>query len=145
MCSNLSPVLLNILFLCSTDDPTLPVYTFRMWFLGIVFSCLLAFVNQFFWYRRNSMTLSPLVIQLVTFPIGKFMERVIPKSRFFNPGPFNMKEHVLITAMANCCATTAYAVDIITIQNLWYDQDMGWGGGFLLILTTQLIGYGMHF
>ncbi|GAA5800218.1 OPT family small oligopeptide transporter [Helicostylum pulchrum] len=127
----------------NTDDPTLPVYTFRMWFLGIVFSCVLAFVNQFFWYRRNAMSLSPLVIQLVSFPIGKFMEKVIPKSKFFNPGPFNMKEHVLITAMANCCASTAYAVDIITIQDLWYDQNMGWGGGILLIWTTQLLGYGM--
>ncbi|KAI8076459.1 OPT family small oligopeptide transporter [Gilbertella persicaria] len=127
----------------NTDDPTLPVYTFRMWSLGIAFSCLLSFVNQFFWYRRNAMTLSPLVVQLISFPIGKFMEKVIPKSRFFNPGPFNMKEHVLITAMANCCYSTAYAVDIITIQNLWYNQDMGWGGGILLIWTTQLIGFGM--
>lgn len=114
-----------------------------MWFLGIIFSCVLSFVNQFFWYRRNAMTLSPLVVQLISFPLGKFMEKVIPKSRFFNPGPFNMKEHVLITAMANCCFSTAYAVDIITIQNLWYDQDMGWGGGILLIWTTQLIGFGM--
>ncbi|CAO3637700.1 unnamed protein product [Mucor hiemalis] len=127
----------------NTDDPTLPVYTFRMWFLGIVFSCLLAFVNQFFWYRRNAMSLSPLVVQLVTFPIGKLLEKVIPRSKFFNPGPFNMKEHVLITAMANCCYSTAYAVDIITIQDLWYDQNMGWGGGILLIWTTQLLGYGM--
>ncbi|KAI8387267.1 OPT family small oligopeptide transporter [Blakeslea trispora] len=127
----------------NTDDPTLPVYTFRMWFLGIIFSCLLSFVNQFFWYRRNAMTLSPLVVQLISFPIGKFLEKVIPKSRFFNPGPFNMKEHVLITAMANCCYSTAYAIDIITIQNLWYDQDMGWGGDILLIWTTQLIGFGM--
>ncbi|GAN10110.1 oligopeptide transporter 7 [Mucor ambiguus] len=127
----------------NTDDPSLPVFTFRMWSLGMIFSCLLAFVNQFFWYRRNAMTLSPLVVQLISFPIGKLMELVIPKSKFWNPGPFNMKEHVLITAMANCCYSTAYAVDIITIQNLWYDQDMGWGGGILLIWTTQLIGFGM--
>ncbi|KAI7901668.1 OPT family small oligopeptide transporter [Cokeromyces recurvatus] len=127
----------------NTDDPTLPIYTFRMWCLGLVFSCVLAFVNQFFWYRRNAMTLSPLVVQLISFPIGKFMEKVIPKSRFFNPGPFNMKEHVLITVMANCSYGTAYAIDIITIQNLWYGQDMGWGGDILLIWTTQLIGFGM--
>ncbi|KAG2192339.1 hypothetical protein INT46_009469 [Mucor plumbeus] len=127
----------------NTDDPTLPVYTFRMWSLGIVFSCLLSFVNQFFWYRQNALTLSPLVVQLLTFPIGKVMEKVIPKSKFFNPGPFNMKEHVLITVMANCSYGTAYAVDIITIQRLFYNQNLGWGGGILLIWTTQFIGYGM--
>ncbi|KAI8388651.1 OPT family small oligopeptide transporter [Radiomyces spectabilis] len=127
----------------NTDDPTLPVWTFRMWTLGLAFSCLLSFVNQFFWYRQNAMSLSPLVVQLISFPLGKLLEAIIPRSRFFNPGPFNMKEHVLITAMANCSYSTAYAIDIITIQKLWYGQDIGWGGGLLLIWTTQFIGYGM--
>lgn len=112
-----------------------------MWFLSIIFCCALAFVNQFFWFRQNAMVVSPLVIQLISFPIGKFMEKVIPKSRFFNPGPFNIKEHVLITVMANCSVNTAYAVDIITIQRLWYGQDIGWGGGLLLIWTTQVCIY----
>lgn len=84
------------------------------------------------------MTLTPLVVQLVSFPLGKIMEKIIPKSRFFNPGPFNIKEHVLITVMANCSYGTAYAIDIITIQKLWYNQDIGWGGGILLIWTTQV-------
>ncbi|GAA5811128.1 hypothetical protein MFLAVUS_004557 [Mucor flavus] len=127
----------------NTDDPTLPVYTFRMWFLGVIFGALLSFVNQFFHFRQNALTLSPLVVQLLSFPLGKLMEKVIPKSRFFNPGPFNIKEHVLITTLANCCYSTAYAVDIITIQRIYYNQNLGWGGGILLIWTTQFIGYGM--
>ena len=109
-----------------------------MWFLAIVFTCGLAFVNQFFYMRQNTLTLTPLVVQLVSFPIAKFMELVIPKSRFFNPGPFNMKEHVLITVMSNCSYITAYAVDIVIIQKLYYNQDIGWGGGLLLIWTTQV-------
>ncbi|KAI9027412.1 OPT family small oligopeptide transporter [Phycomyces nitens] len=127
----------------NTDDPSLPVNTFRMWLLGIAFSCVLSFVNQFFWFRSSPLIVSPLVVQLLSFPIGKLMERVIPSHPFFNPGPFNMKEHVLITAMANCCYNTAYAIDIIVIQKLFYNQDIGWGGGLLLIWTTQFIGYGM--
>ncbi|KAI8969087.1 OPT family small oligopeptide transporter [Mycotypha africana] len=127
----------------NTDDPSLPVYTFRMWSLGIIFAALLSFVNQFFFYRQNALSLSPLVVQLLTFPLGKIMEKVIPKSPFFNPGPFNMKEHVLITVMANCSYVTAYAVDIVTIQRLFYGQNLGWGGGILLVWTTQFIGYGM--
>lgn len=90
------------------------------------------------------MVVTPLVIQLISFPLGKIMEKVIPKSRFFNPGPFNMKEHVLITVMANCSVNTAYAVDIITIQRLWYGQDIGWGGGLLLIWTTQVRSYNVQ-
>ncbi|KAL0073786.1 OPT family small oligopeptide transporter [Phycomyces blakesleeanus] len=127
----------------NTDDPSLPVYTFRMWLLGIAFSCILSFVNQFFWFRNSPLMVSPLVVQLLSFPIGRFMEKVIPSHPFFNPGPFNMKEHVLITAMANCCYSTAYAVDIVVIQKLFYNEDLGWGGGLLIIWTTQFIGYGM--
>ncbi|KAJ2956814.1 hypothetical protein NQZ79_g7394 [Umbelopsis isabellina] len=127
----------------NTDDPTLPVWTFRVFSLGIIFTALLGFVNQFFWYRAMALMISPLIVQLLSFPLGKLMEKVIPRSRFFNPGQFNMKEHVLITMMANCAYNTAYAIDIITVQMLWYKQDIGWGGGFLLVMTTQLIGYGM--
>ncbi|KAI8064710.1 OPT family small oligopeptide transporter [Gongronella butleri] len=126
----------------NTDDPTQPVYTFRMWILGIFFTGALGFANMFFYYRKNMITVSSLVVQLLAFPLGKILEKIIPKSRFFNPGPFNMKEHVLISTMANCAVTTAYAVDIVTIQRIFYKQDIGWGGGILLILTTQLIGFG---
>ncbi|CAO3631316.1 unnamed protein product [Cunninghamella echinulata] len=127
----------------NTDDPTLPVYTFRMWTLGLIFTALLGFVNQFFWYRKNAMIISSLVVQLLSYPCGKLLEFVIPKSSFFNPGPFNMKEHVCIVTMANCAAGTAYAIDIVTIQKLFYQSDIGWGGGLLLVWTTQFLGYGM--
>ncbi|RUS20908.1 OPT family small oligopeptide transporter [Endogone sp. FLAS-F59071] len=127
----------------NTDDYTLPVMTFRFWLLGILFTIGLSFINQFFWFRDSPITLTPLVVQLLTFPLGRFLEKIIPIHPFFNPGPFNMKEHVLITTMANCCYQTAYAIDIITVQKMYYGQDIGWGGGLLLVLTTQLLGYGM--
>lgn len=49
-----------------------------------------------------------------------------------------MQEHVLITTMANCCYQTAYAIDIITVQKMFYSQDIGWVGGLLLVLSTQV-------
>jgi len=60
-----------------------------------------------------------------------------------NPGPFNIKEHVLVGLTANCAAGSAYAVDIIVIQKVFYIQDFGLLANFLLILTTQMLGYGM--
>ncbi|KAF9585753.1 hypothetical protein BGW38_000911 [Lunasporangiospora selenospora] len=45
--------------------------------------------------------------------------------------------------MANCGAGTAYAVDIIVIQRVFYFQNFGFLANLLLILTTQLVGYGM--
>ncbi|KAG0284872.1 hypothetical protein BGZ97_008037, partial [Linnemannia gamsii] len=124
------------------DEPGLPVMTFRYWVMAVVFSCLLSFFNQFFWFRTHPLTLSTLVIQLISYPFGRFMARVLPEGPL-NPGPFNIKEHVLVALTANCAGSTAYAVDITVIQKVWYLQDYGFLANFLLILTTQTLGYGM--
>lgn len=91
------------------DDPTMLVLTFRSWFLGLLFTVLLSFVNQFFWYRTSPLFVGTLVAQLLTYPLGKAMAKWLPKRTFklyrwefsFNPGPFTIKEHCIITAMAN--------------------------------------------
>lgn len=93
----------------NTDDPTISVLTFRSWFLGLLFTCLLSFVNQFFWYRTSPLFVGTLVAQLLTFPLGKLMAKLLPTRKFhlyrwsftLNPGPFTIKEHCIITAMAN--------------------------------------------
>lgn len=93
----------------TVDDPSMLVLTFRSWFLGLLFTCLLSFVNQFFWYRTSPLFVGTLVAQLLTYPLGKFMAKTLPQRRFrifrrsftLNPGPFTIKEHCIITAMAN--------------------------------------------
>ncbi|KAG9062071.1 hypothetical protein KI688_006793 [Linnemannia hyalina] len=124
------------------DEPDLPVMTFRYWVMSVLFCCLLSFFNQFFWFRSKPMTLSTLVIQLISYPFGKFMARVLPSGPL-NPGPFNIKEHVLISLTANCAGGVAYAVDITVIQKIFYHQDHGFLANWLLILTTQTLGFGM--
>ncbi|KAL3637549.1 oligopeptide transporter [Castilleja foliolosa] len=135
-----------------TDDPSLPVLTFRTWFLGLISCVLLAFVNQFFAYRQNPVFLSGLAAQIVTLPIGKFMARVLPETTFrvpltnwsftLNPGPFNMKEHVLILLFAGTGASGVYAVGIINIVKAFYHRKMNPVAAWLLAQTTQLLGYG---
>ncbi|CAH2069846.1 unnamed protein product [Thlaspi arvense] len=135
-----------------TDDPTLPVLTFRTWSLGL-FSCiLLAFVNQFFSFRSNQLWVSSVAAQIVTLPLGKLMAATLPTKEFgfpgtnwswsFNPGPFNMKEHVLITIFANTGAGGAYATNIITIVKAFYHRQLNVAAAMLLTQTTQLLGYG---
>ncbi|KAG0203913.1 hypothetical protein BGX28_003965 [Mortierella sp. GBA30] len=133
-----------------TDDPTLPTRTFRAWFLGIFFTIVLAFVNQFFWFRDNPLTIRVLVAQLLAYPLGRILARILPTRNFsifgysftLNPGPFNIKEHVLITIMANTGATTFAAIDIIVVQKIYYNDSWGFGGGLLLVISTQFVGYG---
>ncbi|XP_075487952.1 oligopeptide transporter 1-like [Primulina tabacum] len=136
----------------TTDDPTMPVLTFRTWFLGLISCVMLAFVNQFFGYRQNSLYISPVAAQIVTLPLGKFMARVLPTKTFhvpltnwslsLNPGPFNLKEHVLITIFASCGASGVYAVRIITIVKAFYHRQLHPFAAWLLVQTTQMLGYG---
>lgn len=98
------------------DDPSTLVVTFRSWFLGLLFTCLLSFVNQFFWYRTSPLFVGTLVAQLLTYPLGKYMAKILPTRQFkifrwsftLNPGPFTIKEHCVITAMANATCVSSY-------------------------------------
>ncbi|KAF5730459.1 oligopeptide transporter 1-like [Tripterygium wilfordii] len=135
-----------------TDDPSEPALTFRTCFLGMIACGLLAYLNQFFWYRTNPLTIGSATAQIIALPIGKLMARTLPKrdirvpftkwSFSLNPGPFNMKEHVLITIFAGCGANTAYAVHIITSVKAYYHRPLHPVAGMLLVQTTQLLGYG---
>ncbi|RIA05615.1 hypothetical protein BRARA_K00133 [Brassica rapa] len=135
-----------------TDDPSQPVLTFRTWFLGMSSCVVLAFVNIFFGYRSNPLMVSSVVAQIVTLPLGKLMATTLPTRKFrlpgtswsgsLNPGPFNMKEHVLITIFANTGAGGAYATSIITIVKAFYHRNLNPTAAMLLLQTTQLLGYG---
>ncbi|ESR65875.1 hypothetical protein CICLE_v10007550mg [Citrus x clementina] len=135
-----------------TDDPTIPALTFRTWVLGLTSCCLLAFVNQFFGYRQNQLYLSSISAQILVLPIGKLMAATLPSkpipvpltpwSFSLNPGPFNLKEHVLITIFAGCGSSGVYAVSIITIVKAFYKRSLHVVPAMMLVHTTQLLGYG---
>ncbi|PIA13653.1 OPT superfamily oligopeptide transporter [Coemansia reversa NRRL 1564] len=131
------------------DNPDLPCLTFRAWVLGILFCAGLAFVNQFYWFRENSIVLGGFVVQLLSFPLGYVMALVLPTRTIntfgikwtLNPGPFNIKEHVIISIFAGASVSTAYGIDVVTIKRMWYKSDMGFGASVLFILTSQILGY----
>ncbi|CAF1556776.1 unnamed protein product, partial [Adineta steineri] len=133
------------------DDPNMLVLTFRSWFLGLLFTCLLSFVNQFFWYRTSPLFVGTLVAQLLTYPLGKGMAKMLPKRKFkifrwsfsLNPGPFTIKEHCIITAMANATCSTAYAIDVLTALRIFYKRTLHPLLGIIFVITSQILGYGI--
>jgi OPT family small oligopeptide transporter len=134
-----------------TDEPDLPINTFRMWFLGIFLTIVGSGVNEFFSLRYPNITISALVAQLISFPLGQGLAYILPTKKFnilgyefsLNPGPFNIKEHTVITIMANVSFGSAYATDILLSQIHYYNADFGWAYSILLTVTTQVIGYGL--
>ncbi|RKP09886.1 oligopeptide transporter 4 [Thamnocephalis sphaerospora] len=133
------------------DDTSLPTITVRFWLLAVPFTIAVSLFNQIFWFRTLSVTITGVIVQLITLPLGKILERVLPpksvgigRFRFsLNPGPFNAKEHALILVATSSATSIAYAVDIIVIKKVFYMQDTPLLGSILLTLTTQCIGYGL--
>ncbi|PRQ16668.1 putative oligopeptide transporter, OPT superfamily [Rosa chinensis] len=146
-----SPVEQVALTVQTGDDPSLPVLTFRMWVLGTLSCVLLSFLNQFFWYRTEPLSITAISAQIAVVPIGQFMAARITTRVFFkgtrweftlNPGPFNVKEHVLITIFANSGAGTVYAIHIVTVVKVFYKKHITFFVSLLVIITTQVLGFG---
>lgn len=141
------------------DDPNLPVNTFRVWVLGTFFVILGTGVDQFFSLRYPGIWVYSYLAQFLAYPCGVFMAKMLPTARIplgrlsftLNPGPFNQKEHMLITIMSNVSYGgfngTAYVTYILQVLRMpfWYnDQKLVNNAGWqiTLVLATQLIGYG---
>ena len=80
----------------------MPVSTLRAWVIGIILATIFAGVNQFFVFRYPSISFTNIVPQLLSYPIGCAAAAYIPRNWTLfglelNPGPFSIKEHVLIT------------------------------------------------
>ncbi|THG98061.1 hypothetical protein EW145_g7488 [Phellinidium pouzarii] len=142
----------------NTDDPEMPVNTLRVWVLGLIFAIVIPGCNQFFFLsisisdynRRASLLLFsrfPLVPQLIAFPLGCLWEAVVPRWKVFrlslNPGPFTVKEHVLITIMGTVGAASAYATDVIAVQHVYYNQRYSFAYQWLVVMSSQLMGFAL--
>jgi OPT family small oligopeptide transporter len=137
------------------DDPSLPVSTIRAWVIGTFFACCISFVNSFFDVRLPSITVISTVPQLLAYPMGKLFERLLPDvgitlfgvRHSLNPGPFNKKEHMLITIMSNVAKSVPYTNYIAWIQVLpqFFNQTWAVSVGYqvLIALSTNFIGYGL--
>lgn len=94
-------------------------------------------------------------IQILGYPAGKLLERILPTRKFhvfgvnftFNPGPFNQKEHMLITIMANVSVAYKYATSIFVIQILPMFFNQTWARSVLyqicISISMQCMGYGL--
>ncbi|GLJ26001.1 hypothetical protein SUGI_0498760 [Cryptomeria japonica] len=146
-----SPVEQVALTVPTTDDPSMPTLTFRMWVLGVLSCVLLSFLNQFFWYRTEPLSVTAISAQIAVLPLGRLMAATLSKRKLFagskwefsmNPGPFNIKEHVLITIFANSGAGSVYAIHIVSAVKIFYKKRLDLFVAFLIVITTQILGFG---
>ncbi|KAE9394953.1 OPT oligopeptide transporter [Gymnopus androsaceus JB14] len=138
------------------DDPTLPVWTLRLWFLSLGLSCFGAVLSEIFAFRPQTVYVSQLFLQTAAFILGKIMEQVLPGPlnprfptrdtafwRFINPGRFNIKEHVGILIMSAAATHGALAINIFAADDLFYNVTPNVAVAVFTLLGSQLLGYGL--
>ncbi|KAI8809016.1 OPT oligopeptide transporter protein-domain-containing protein, partial [Cladochytrium replicatum] len=126
----------------------------RVWILGTFWCVGMAAANAIFSFRTNSITLDPTLATLLTYPIGLILAKILPTARIgsgkfsftLNPGPFSIKEHVLVSVMATAGSASPYAMYNVVSQRM--DMFMGndkidFAQSFFWVITTQLVGFGM--
>lgn len=124
--------------------------TLRAWILGFFFVTVSAGINMLLSMRSPAITIPTVVILLLVYPIGNLWARFLPSRQFktfgqtwtLNPGPFTIKEHTVVTLMANVTYGYAYSTDaLLALQaKPLYNINMGWGFQLLFTLSSQLIG-----
>ncbi|KAI8829648.1 peptide transporter MTD1 [Chytriomyces cf. hyalinus JEL632] len=125
------------------DDPDTPVLTFRYFVLSLLLSMFAGTLGQIYYFKPQTLVVSTLFLQLFGYFGGVLMAKILPIGTIFNPdGKFNKKEHALITVTASTAATAALATELVAVEYLYYDNLLPHWIGILLVLSSQLIGYG---
>jgi OPT family oligopeptide transporter len=147
------------------DDFSLNPWTFRMFFLGtdwcrrsggrVLLIVLLGFglsgfgsaLATIFLFKPQSVSVSVIFLTVISYVIGNAMSLTLPRSgfigRWFNPHSFNSKEHLAIVIMSSSASSAAYATEVLATQKLYYNIVPNAVVAILLLLSSQLLGYGM--
>ncbi|KAJ3040976.1 hypothetical protein HDV00_010048 [Rhizophlyctis rosea] len=129
----------------TSDDPTMPAFTFRVIVLGTFWCIIRGVANTVLSFRTNPFTLTSYFATLLSYPMGLFMVLALPRGGWLNPGPFTIKEHVLITVIAGA-GGIAYGTDNVIAQkasNLMGNTSISLLPSLCWVLTTQLLGFGL--
>lgn len=137
------------------DDPDMPCLTIRMWFIGLLLCMTSSAANTFFNFRYPAPFFAPLTLLLIAYPFGKFLAFTLPITTYrlprwlgslefsLNPGPWNVKEHVLVFIIANVAVGSPYALNVIVVAEKDYEIHLGFWFALCLCLATQLTGFGL--
>ncbi|KAK9460478.1 OPT oligopeptide transporter protein-domain-containing protein [Lipomyces oligophaga] len=140
---------------CSpTDDPTIPVETFRAYVIGFIWVAIGSFVNQLIYFRQPHFTLSAQVVQLLLLPCGQFVAKVLPAKKIkiwkyslnLNPGPWTFKEQMFCTIITNVGSQNSVYGQYAPVarESLFWGQEWAnYGFTVCMNITCQFFGLGV--
>ena len=102
-------------------------------------------LQEIYYFKPQTIYVSLVFITVIAYALGELLA-LIPQAgigRFLNPFPFNSKEHAFIVIMASAAATNAVSTEILAAQKLYYNMDPSTGAAIFLIISSQLLGFGI--
>lgn len=119
-------------------DP--PLLTFRYFLLSVLFVVPGALMDTMNSFRTTSAPYGVLVVQLLSYPLGEWLSQVLPHRdvdlglfKFsLNPGPWSVKESILVTLTAASGATGNQGTFGISLAKIFYDIDIPVWASWLL-------------
>lgn len=137
------------------DDPTLPTITFRYFVLSIIFIIPGAFLSQMNAFRTTYAPYSVFFVQIASNYVGLWLARILPAWTVripgtpmswefsLNPGPWSIKEHVLVTVTAASGATGNQGASAIAIADLYYGQKVHPAAAIFFMWAIDATGYSL--
>ncbi|KAF2877662.1 OPT oligopeptide transporter protein-domain-containing protein [Massariosphaeria phaeospora] len=135
------------------DDPNAPTLTFRYFLLCFIFVPPGAILFQMGSYRTTSAVYPVLFVQIASHYVGYWFAEILPKktvripltkfSFSLNPGPWHVKENVLVTVTAASGATSNAAWGPISLAQLYYDTPIPAAASLFFMWAIVYIGYAM--
>ena len=132
----------------TTDDPTLPTLTFRVWFIGIIGCISMSLVSVLTGFRQNPVGIPDFAVTILCYSLGKLMARVLPTNvtsvpgtrikLSLNPGPFSIKVHLLSMMIFSSGLGTPAATNIFAATRAYFKISIHPVAFFLLLLTTNV-------
>lgn len=133
------------------DDPTLPTLTFRYFIMTLFFVAPGAFMAQMSQYRTTYAPYSVFFVQIASSYVGAWLARVLPATQVripftawgfnLNPGPFSVKEHVLVTISAASGATYNLGFAPISMAELYFDYRVNPAVAIFFMWSIVFVGY----
>ncbi|KAF8828451.1 hypothetical protein HHX47_DHR3000276 [Lentinula edodes] len=112
------------------DDPTMPVITWRFFFLSGTLTALGAWLTQMGFFRTTYVPYSIYFVQIAALYFGRMLASTLPQKQIglgrfsfeLNPGPFSIKEHVAIVLAANTGAMNNLGDYVLAPLQIFYDK-----------------------
>ena len=144
------------------DDTSLPTLTFRYFVLAVLFVIPGAFLSQMNSFRTTYAPYSVFFVQIASNYAGLWLARVLPRRRVrvplpfpftkdgrrrrswsfsLNPGPWSIKEHVLVTITAASGATGNGAATPISVGELYFGERLHPAAAILFMWGVDATGY----